>query len=445
VDTGAPGDFRLTPAAVDAVFALARRIGWRVTVTLPLARFDPAAAAAEAAYLVASGGSALLGVEIGNEPNLYPLQGLRSAEYSVDSLAADFDAYAAAILAQAPSAPLVGPATWCTGGGPWFAGFLDRVHAPLAFTSHHFYPMGRTAGGDSPEHATIANMLSPALMARTRACVDSAVAPATSHQLALRVDETNSAYGFGQPGVSDVFASALWGVDHLFTLAELGVAGVNVQTGTNPQGGLTCAGIYLPVCVDDDGKFTARPLYYAMLMFHEAAVGRLVPVQVGAPPDADVVAHAAVGDDGTVRVTLINKSDATPVDASIALDAGAGAAAHVLRLQGKSLGAPSGAFGDAAVSEDGSWAPKNPEALAGGASYAVTVPPASAALVVIGDGAATVMAERAPPDPAAGSARLRARTPPLPGSSRGTRSTAVPGDRGRPRPLPGPRSSRPRP
>jgi hypothetical protein len=429
VDSGAAGDFRLTPAAVDAVFALARSIGWRVTVAVPFARFDPAAAAAEAAYLVASGGDALLGVEMGNEPNLYALQGLRSPQYSVDSLAADFDAYAAAILSQAPAAPLVGPATWCTGGGVWFAGFLDRVQAPLAFTSHHFYPMGRTAPGDSPEHATVDNMLSPELMARTRACVDSAAGPAASRNLALRIDETNSAYGFGQPGVSDVFASALWGVDHLFTLAELGVAGVNVQTGTDPQGGLTCAGVYLPVCADDGGKFTARPLYYAMLMFHLAVVGRLVPVQVTAPPDARVVAHAAVGDDGTVRVTLINKSDATPVDATIALEAGAGGPAGVLRLRGKSLGSPSGSFGDAAVNDDGSWAPKPPEALAGGPSYAVSVPPASAALVVIGPGATTLTAARSPPGPAAGSALRLARTPQFPRSSRGTRPTAALGGR----------------
>jgi len=428
VDSGTAGDFRLTPADVDAVFALARGIGWRVTVAVPFARFDPAAAAAEAAYLVASGGDALLGVEIGNEPNLYSLQGLRSPEYSVDSLAADFDAYAAAILGRTASAPLVGPTTWCTGGGVWFAGFLDRIQAPLAFTSHHFYPMGRTAPGDSPEHATVDNMLSPELMARTRACVDSAAGPAASRNLALRVDETNSAYGFGQPGVSDVFASALWGVDYLFTLAELGVAGVNLEMRTDGNGGLTCAGVYLPMCAQD-GRFIARPLYYAMLMFHVAAVGRLVPVQVSASPDANIVAHAAVGDDGTVRVTLINKSAATPVDATIALDAGAGAPAGVLRLRGKSLGSQSGSFGDAAVNDDGSWAPKPPEALAGGASYAVSVPAASAALVVIGPGATTLTAARSPPGPAAGSALRLARTPPLPWSSHGTRSTAAPAGR----------------
>src|SRR3954470_13040918 len=147
----AEGDFQLTPADVDGVFALARQIGWRVTVAIGLARFDSAAAATEAAYLAGSGGDALLGIEIGNEPNLYPVQGLRSAAWNVDSLAAEFDAYAAAIQARTPGIPLAGPATWCTGGGGWFTEFLNERRAALAFTSSHFYPMGRTAPAGSPE------------------------------------------------------------------------------------------------------------------------------------------------------------------------------------------------------------------------------------------------------------------------------------------------------
>jgi hypothetical protein len=421
-------EFHLTPADVDAVFGLARRIGWRVTVALPFARFDSAAAAAEAMYLVESGGDALLGVEIGNEPNLYPLQGLRSPAYSVDSLAADFDAYAAAILARAPSAPLVAPATWCTGGGAWFAGFLERRHGSLAFGSHHFYPMGRTAPAGSTEEASVANMLSPELMARSQACVDTAMASAAQHQLALRVDETNSAYGFGRPGVSDVFASALWGVDYLFTLAELGVAGVNLEMGTDANGGLTCAGVYLPMCAQD-GKFIARPLYYAMLMFHEAAVGRVVPVQAGTPLEANVVAHAAVGDDGAVRVTIINKEETTPVDATVALDpGGAGSPAGVLRLVGNSLTSQSVSLGGSFVQDDGTWAPKSPEPVVGGASYSVSVPPASAALLVIG-AAPALMAARSPPGPAAGSWPRRDRSLPRRRSSRDRLSIA--GLRGR--------------
>jgi hypothetical protein len=390
-EAGGDADFHLTPAHVDAVFTAARSVGWRVTVALGLARFDSAAAASEAAYLVKSGGDALLGVEVGNEPNLYALQGLRSSAWTVDSLAAEFDAYAAAILARAPSTPLAAPATWCAGGGSWFAGFLERRRAPLAFASHHFYPMGRTAAAGSPEHATVANMLSAELMARSRACLDSAATPAAAYSLPLRIDETNSAYGFGQPDVSDVFASALWGLDYLFSVAELGAAGINIQTGTGPEGGLTCAGVYLPVCEGEEG-FTARPLYYAMLAFHSAAVGRLVPVVVRTSVDANVTAHATVADDGSVRLTIINKEAATPMDASITLDPGfSPAQTDVLRLKAESLQSRDVSFGGASVGSDGSWGPRGVEAVAGG-NYNISVPPASAAVVVFSTGSSVASA-----------------------------------------------------
>jgi hypothetical protein len=380
------GFFSLTPANVDAVFAFARRIGWRVTVALDLGVYDPEAAAAEVAYLVPAGGDALLGIEIGNEPNLYPLIGLRSQAWTVDSFTTEFDAYAATIRARTPSAPLAGPATWCTGGGEWFAQFLDHRRSALAFATHHFYPMGASAPAGSAEEATVAHMLSPELMARTRSCVDSAAVPAAAHGLALRIDETNSAFGFGQPGVSDVFASALWGMDHLFTLADLGVAGVNIQTGTDIAGGLTCAGIYLPFCGEGD-RYTVRPLYYAMLLFHQAGVGRTVPAQVSASGGANVTAHAVLADDESVRVALINKEAATSANVSVTTPTvPADGSAGVMRLLGSSLGARTGVtLGGTSVAGDGRWTPAPLEEVErSGGAWHVHLPPGSAALLFIG-------------------------------------------------------------
>jgi hypothetical protein len=383
-----PGFFALTPADVDAVFAFARRIGWRVTVALNLGVYDPEAAADETAYLVGAGGDALLGVEIGNEPNLYPLSGLRSDAWTVDSFTVEFDRYAAAIQARVPSALLAGPTTWCTGGGEWFAQFLDRRRTTLAFASHHFYPMGASAPAGSAEEATVANMLSPELMARTRDCVDSAAGAAASHGLALRVDETNSAFGFGQPGVSDVFASALWGVDHLFTLAELGVSAVNIQTGTDRTGGLTCEGIYLPFC-GEGHRYTARPLYYAMLLFHQAGVGRTLPAQVKAAEGANVATHAVLGEDGGVRVVLINKEGGTAAEVSVTISSGSdGDSARVMRLEAPSLSARSGVtLGGSGVAEDGGWTPGPLEPVKrSGGIWRLSLPAASAALLFVWPG-----------------------------------------------------------
>ena len=216
--------------------------------------------------------------------------------------------------------------------------------------------------------------------------MDSAAVPAAAHGLALRVDETNSAFGFGQPGVSDVFASALWGVDHLFTLADLGVAGVNIQTGTDGAGGLTCAGIYLPLCGEGD-RYTARPLYYAMLLFHQAGVGRTLPAQVSASGGANVTAHAVLADDGSVRVALINKEATTSADVSVTIPpAPADGSAGVMRLLGPSLEARTGVtLGGASVAEDGRWSPAPlEEAERSGGAWHVHLPAGSAALLFIG-------------------------------------------------------------
>jgi hypothetical protein len=379
--------FELTPANVDSAFAVARRIGWRVIVALNLAAFAPDTFAAEAEYLVRSGGDALLGVEIGNEPDLYVWRGLRPRGWDVDSFTREFEAYAAAIRARSPDAPIAGPATAGTGSGAWFAAFLAKVRSPLAFATHHFYPMGVPAPPGSVEHATVANMLSPALMARTAANIDSAAGPSRARGLALRLDETNSAYGFGKPGVSDVAASALWGLDYLFTLAERGVASVNIETGTDIEGGLTCRGIYLPVCRTARG-WRARPLYYAMLFFRHAGVGRPVPVELTADaPERNVAAHAVRAEDGTLRVAVINKEAATAVEARI--EAGpeyAAARAGAYRLLAPSLEASGPVtFAGAAVADDGMWHPGAAEPVPGERGmFAVSVPAASAVLLVVG-------------------------------------------------------------
>ena len=58
------------------------------------------------------------------------------------------------------------------------------------------------------------------------------VAVAASHGASVRVSEINSAICGGLRGVSDTFASALWGADVLFGLAAEGVRNVDFHTWT---------------------------------------------------------------------------------------------------------------------------------------------------------------------------------------------------------------------
>jgi hypothetical protein len=62
----------IAPSDIDRLAAFITATGWSVLYGVNLARSTPAEAADEVAYAVKSFGSMLAGIEIGNEPDLYP-------------------------------------------------------------------------------------------------------------------------------------------------------------------------------------------------------------------------------------------------------------------------------------------------------------------------------------------------------------------------------------
>ena len=173
--------------------------------------------------------------------------------------------------------------------------------------------------------------------------------------------------------MSDTFASALWGADYLFDLAEQGVVGANFHGGFSTHG-------YTPIALDKNSQYFARPLYYGMLLFHAAAEGRIVPVQVNTP--LNVTAHAVLGSDGSFHLVIINKDAEQPISAEI--DSGKPySSAMALRLLAPSLDAQDGiTLAGSSVSTDGTWLPSVEERVdRKAAAYQIAVPPASAVIV----------------------------------------------------------------
>jgi hypothetical protein len=116
----------------------------------------------------------------------------------------------------------------------------------------------------------------------------------------LRLTETNSVACGGKRGVSDSFASALWGVDWLFTMASYRMSGVDFHT-SSP--------FYSPILPFPRARTViARPLYYAMLLFAEATRrrSRLV-IAARTRRRANVGFWAAQDPRRTVRVVVLNK------------------------------------------------------------------------------------------------------------------------------------------
>jgi Glycosyl hydrolase family 79 C-terminal beta domain len=364
----------LTPADLDRLLDFSKRTGWSVMLGLNLGHYDPQMAADEASYAVKRGGSNLLALEIGNEPDLFMHNGQRPSTWGYSDFRREFEAYLHAVRSRTPGAPISGPVTCCKAGREWFPTFLSDEGSELLMATFHNYPMSasRKLSPDSPRYPTIPRMLSPELMSGVAKEILQLAQDAHAHQLPLRMAEVNSASSGGKNGVSNVFAAALWGADYSFTLAEQGAAGLNFH------GGFSCRG-YTPICVSQ-GRYSAQPLYYGMLLFHAATPGKLVPVNV--QTHVNVTAYGVIAGNGLLHLVLINKDEQNSVSVRVS---GLASYAHaaVLRLTAPSLVAQTGiTFGGRSVDASGKWEPAPAQPVERkGRVFLLQLPAASAAVV----------------------------------------------------------------
>jgi len=294
------------------LFAEASRgSGWPLIVGLNLKQNAPAWALREVTEGVAREipRAFVLALEPGNEPDLFGRDGYRPQTYSPSVDALEFVAYLHAFQADpgARGYRLVGPATCCG----WrnardLAVFVDGVGpASLKWITVHNYPAtvcgGRTLG--------IAQLLSRELMDGFAAEARPLVAVARERGVPIAMAETNSASCGGMPGVSNAFASALWGLDYAFVLAQEGFVAVSFHTSYRPSGGSSYNAVDTYGQPDAAGHWRYRnvvePLYYAMYLFaRHASGGRLLPASV---ESGAAVGGAAVGGAANVRAYAVTR------------------------------------------------------------------------------------------------------------------------------------------
>jgi hypothetical protein len=115
-------------------------------------------------------------------------------------------------------------------------------------------------------------------------------------------------------------------------------------------------------------------------LFHNAAQGRVVPVELITANNVTV--HAALGDDGKLRLTVINKDPYIAVNAQIATGYFY-SHATALRLTAKSLSSQNGIkLAGSSVNSDGTWFPSLEEQVnQNDTGYSIYVPSASAVVV----------------------------------------------------------------
>lgn len=355
------------------IFAFSRTTGWPVIYTVNLVGLIPDTAAAEVQALAAAGGSSLLAVSIGNEPDQYVTQGLRSSGWGYAQFQDEWESYANAINARASSVKFSGFDGCCALGTTWMNAFVGAEESRLVIAGEHIYPTFNGAAPGTTYYPSIPNILSQFADNRVMSDVQQ-LYQGDGGRLPLRITESNSVGGSGLPGVSNVYASSLWAVAHMFTLAENGAVGINFH-------GSFSGGNYEAVS-GGSGSYVAHPLYYAMLLFHNAAQGQTIPVSV--TTHSNVMVHSTLAPDGTLRVVAINNEVNTNVQVRIT-PGRTFRSAGTLRLTGPSLDATSGiTYAGAAVGADGTWTPGtySPVYTSGGV-YAVSVPASSIAVVTL--------------------------------------------------------------
>jgi hypothetical protein len=311
----------ITPADLTALGKLAKASGWKVILGVNFKHYDPARAADEAAHAVAALGSSLQAIEIGNEPNYYYSS---TAEYFTA-----FQAYVAAIEKAAPGVPIEGSDE---GGLPsssfqtaFVASEASLPHPDIVELTSHYYPLSDCSSSD---HPTISELLGTTVREDEQSVADSAVAQAAKLHVPAVIDENNSVVCEGAPGVSNVYASALWVLDDQLVMAREGVAG-DYMHGTVVQCG-TAKPLYMyytPLCAPTAadaaaGDLAAQPEYYGLATVHEIGTGAFLGVSN--PVWATVRGYAVKHADGTVTVVLDDVQDPASSGATtVQLDLGA--------------------------------------------------------------------------------------------------------------------------
>lgn len=363
-------------AVLDDLGRFLKATGWKLIWGLNLGTGTPQEAADEAAAVAGAVRNALSALQIGNEIDLYSHNGLRKRSYAYADYQRDFQTFAKLIRTRLPDARFAGPDAAVQTS--WVEAFAHGPEHPVLLTQHYY-----AEGPPSSPAATIENLLKP--NARYEKMLGELRQISNAVRVPYRIVETNSCFGGGKPGVSDTFASALWGLDYCFSLAHHEAAGINLENGINQFGRVSC---YSPIYNDEQGAYTARPLYYAMRAFSLAGVGQRLALQ-SEVSGINLKSYAVRNRHGRIWVTLINKDPAQTAEVTISSSQSI-PPASAIRLTAPSLDSKTGVtLGGAAISneagKEGEWKAAERERLrATGGNLRLQVPAASAALMEMG-------------------------------------------------------------
>ena len=354
--------YAVTPEAVRNLAEFLKATGWTCLYGIGMGTNTPARAAVEAAFVAETLGDRLQYFQIGNEADLFSNHLRDPKTWSAKKYLDEWLALAHAIATRVPAAKFGMPdvaskVEWLTE----IAGLWPTIENPPHVTTltHHYY-----FGGPATNPAVnIPNLMSQATMARVQKTADQAAAAAAKMGARVRMTEGNTCYRGGKPGVSDVFASALWSADYSLLLAANNYSGVNLHGGTGKsvansvggslpgdallqQQGATAEEIathphpfYTPIATFG-ADYRLEPVARGLQFAGSFSGGRLIEGDMTAKLQAAGVnasAYAAKLLDGKRSVIILNKDLALDLEVTLDFGKSAGGAPELEMLQAPSI------------------------------------------------------------------------------------------------------------
>ena len=316
--------FAITPVAIRELKGFLDATGWTCIYGLNLGYGTPEKDVREALYVHKTLGDRLQYFQVGNEVDLFWRHLRDPHTWNVKTYLENWLNIVRAVQGAIPRARFGMPdvasdVTWL----PKIAELWEHVEdkANVVTLSHHYYFGGPPASPDvnierllrsDPKVEQYANITKPA---------------ADKMGVGLRMTEGNTCYQGGKPGVSDVFASALWGAEYALTLMQFGYSGVNLHGGSGHAVAVSVGGLlrgeklmanpnlphakpfYTPIARDESeqtNQYRIQPVGHGLRFAGYFAGCQLLPASLTDTPRGTTV-FAGRNPDGKKRIAILNK------------------------------------------------------------------------------------------------------------------------------------------
>jgi hypothetical protein len=344
-----PEYYAVTGEAVRNLAGFLKATGWSCLYGIGMGTNTPERAAVEAEFAAKTLGASLKYFQIGNEVDMFDRHLRDPKTWSAKTYLDEWLTLARAITARVSEAQFGIPDVaanvgWLTEIAAMWPSVENPPHV-TTLTHHHYF------GGPATNPAVnIPNLLSAATMAKVQKTADTATAAAGKMGVRVRMTEGNTCYRGGKPGVSDVFAAALWAADYSLRLASNNYSGINLHGGTGNSVANSVGG-FLPgdVLLKDQGatpeqiathphpfytpiatfgnEYALQPVAYGLKFAGSLSGGSFFKADLSADllaAEIDASAYAARLPGGRASVIVLNKDAAKDLDLTLDFGAASG-------------------------------------------------------------------------------------------------------------------------